>query len=52
MSVIPVLRTPRQLHTESLFQKIFKAAVTIWPELDFERSHSMIKQIIGEKDIL
>ena len=58
MSVIPVLRTPRQLQqapgqpvlrTESLFQKIFKAAVTICPELDFERSHSMIKQIIVQK---
>lgn len=34
------------LHTESLFQKLFKATVTIWPELDFERSYSMIKQII------
>lgn len=34
------------LHPESLFQKIFKATVTIWPELDFERSYSIIKQII------
>lgn len=61
MSVIPALRIPRQLQqapgqpalrTESLFQKISKAAVTIWPELSFERSRFMIKQIIVQKNIL